>query len=505
MAATATTFESPVDSKGIEAWLKRLPADARGAFAALRQQVQSLGSLSLAPQERYEALERMRGRTFQLMTEQRGHYLGKAIPLAGDEHDAWESCVGVWEAFYFAYALCTDSASAGEHAAAAGHRALDSLARAMREHAYGYRAVPDALWKEFNNCYRSTEGCQISDHAVEDPRQPEAKLTCKSTYLTQVLYDAAQVYALSPVQMEALEQLLPGWVLETKLSGAIVEESSRSPLAVDVAGDCGARLARSLQPCETLRFVDTTALAPRLRDLAAQVRTGTLAIELAATRSLERPAIERLLTHLYIQWCSAGSGRLEERRETPLRGQAAVNMHSIHFQISGRAFRQPGMRYTRDEEHDLATFGHITERTEQRLLTGRSSALEPWEVVNQSASGMLGVVRHADLASRIAHGQLVAMRTSSIDPPLLALVQRLRVEADGVAVRPIGDPALKYERALSVAADPERNVPAHLILQPGRFALGSTFELHSGRAEKVVVKSILDRGPDHERVTFASA
>jgi hypothetical protein len=69
----------------------------------------------------------------------------------------------------------------------------------------------------------------------------------------------------------------------------------------------------------------------------------------------------------------------------------------------------------------------------------------------------------------------------------------------------LGDPALKYERALIVGADTERNVPAHLILPPGKFTLGATFELHTGRSEKCVVSAILERGPDHDRVTYTNA
>jgi len=211
---------------------------------------------------------------------------------------------------------------------------------------------------------------------------------------------------------------------------------------------------------------------------------------------------------------------VEERRDSTRRAQIALNMHAIHFQISGRAFRQQGLRYTREEEHDLATFGHITERTEQRLLTSQSSALEPWEIVNQSVSGVQSMIRKPDLDSRIEHGQLIAMRTSSMEPPVLALVQRLRIESDGrlgigvrvirsdvrgAAVRPVGDPSAKYERALVVEADSERDVPAYVILPPGRFAAGSMIELHVGRAEKIVITAMLDQGMDHDRATYQPA
>jgi len=217
-----------------------------------------------------------------------------------------------------------------------------------------------------------------------------------------------------------------------------------------------------------------------------------------------------------VQWCSAGAG-LKDERDGTIRTQIALGMHAVHFQISGRAFRQPGLLYTREEEHDLATFGHITERTEHRLLTGRSAALEPWELAHHGVSGLLNLRRKPDLESPIAHGQLIAMRTSSINPPTLAVVQRLQQEADGaicvgvrairgeargVAVRTAGDNAQKYERALLIEADSERNVPASLIVATGRFTRGARVETFTARAETVTIGEALERGFDFDRLAF---
>jgi hypothetical protein len=320
--------------------------------------------------------------------------------------------------------------------------------------------------------------------------------------------------------MHAFEQLLPGVLDDADLLEQSPSDCGRSPLAVDLASESGAQLARCLLAPQKLRHLDTSTLAPRLRDMVGALRANARSIEFPALRGLERGTAERLLTHLYIQWCSAGTGRVDERRDAPKRAQVATTMHAIHFQISGRAFRQPGLRYTREEEHDLATFGHITERTEHRLLTSRSAALEPWDVVNQSGSGMLSMVRKNDLTTRLAHAQLIAMRTSSMEPPLLAVVQRLRLEADGsltvgvrlvkgetrgAAVRALADPTPKYERALIIDADKERDIPAQLIVPPGKFALGASFELHAGRTEKVQVTAILEHCSDHDRISYQPA
>jgi hypothetical protein len=504
----------------MDAWLSRLPADAGAAFVMLRAKAHALASEPIVAPDRFAALEQIRKCVLDRSEAHRARYAGKPIPLADDERAAWEDCVGVWQAFYFGYALCTEAGADPKFAATIWQRALDSLGRAICEYVRAYRAVPASLWKEFNRCYRSAEDCVLDRLEVDDPYASGTTATCARTFLYTVLYDAANLYSLTTAQTQAVEGWMPHWLGMVELLAAPPEQASRSPLAMDITGESGARLARDLTRADTLRYLDTSALAPMLRDMAAAVRAGSMPPPTRHSAALARTMVERLLTHLYVQWCSAGTGRLEERRESTRRAQVAINMHAIHFQISGRAFRQPGLRYTREEEHDLATFGHITERTEHRLLTGRSSALEPWDIVNQSTSGLLGLCRKPDLETRLAHGQLVAMRTSSIDAPTLGIVQRLKLEQDGTlsigvrvlrgeargtAVRPKGDASLKYERALLVAADDERQTPAFLVVPHGKHVPGSMLEMFGNRAEVLMVTEVLDRSPDHDRLAFEAA
>jgi hypothetical protein len=494
----------------------RLPADTAEALAGLRRKADALAQQTLSRSERFAALEALRDQAIALTESQRSSYCGKPIPLSDAERQAWENAVGTWQAFYFGYALCADADLESQKAATVWQRTLDSLGRAIREHPFAYRAVPPALWKEFHSCFRTAAECSLADTAVADAHGTEGRASCSSTYLHTLLHDSANLYALSALQMHASACWLPRWIGMARLATTPPADGARSPLAVDLGADGGARLSPRTAPDASMRYLDTAAIGAHLRALADEARNARPAPELQAA-ALPQPMLERLLTHLYVQWCSAGAGRMDERHGNAVRAQAAVGMHAVHFQISGRAFRQPGLRYTREEEHDLATFGHITERTEQRLLTGRSAALEPWEIVNESASGLLGLRRKGDLASRIAHGQLVALRTSSIDPPTLGVVQRLRVEVDGslhlalrlfkqeargVAVRTAGDPSQKYERALLLETGPEGGDKCSLIVAAGRFRPGARAELYTNRAEPIRIEKTLEASCDFERVTF---
>jgi hypothetical protein len=489
---------------------------ARASLTALRQAAQQISSNDLASIERLALLEPLRTQALQLLSQQRLNYIGQPLPLAEDERSAWEEQVALWHAFYFGFALCADITEP-DRAAMVWARALDSLGRAIREHGRVYRAVPPALWKELNSCYRTAEACEVHATPVTAGDIPGTMHTCKQVYLATLLHDAANLAALSGGQMRVVERWLARWVDHADLLADAPAEAARSPLAIRLDGETGARHSQNLPKDEYLRYLDTSALGPHLRGLAAALREQRHHADLApALADLPRSDVERLLTHLYVQWCSAGTGRHEDRDESSVRAQVATNLNAVHFQISGRAFRQPGMRYTRDEEHDLATFGHITERTEQRLLTGRSATLEPWEIVNRGAGGSLGMRRKPDLQSRIAHGQLIAVRTSSAMTAMLGVIQRLRTESDGgmnagmrlianeargVAVRIPSSPTPGFERALLLAADNARKVPESVIVPAGSFLPGTILELHDKRTEKVQLGEVLERGFDFERLT----
>lgn len=496
-----------------------MSASASAPLSALSQQAHALASGSLAANERFAQLERLRAQALTRSLEQRKHYAGRPIPFAEDERKAWEEHVGMWQAFYIAYALCADVSGETQVVALVWQRALDCLGRAIREHAQAYRGIPPALWKELHRCYASAEACGLDDVPVESgTAASRLSSSCRSIYLMTILHDAANLYSVDPDQLDACERLLPSLLQDVRLMAAPPEASNRSPLIVDLDSECGAHVHRDAAAKKTVRFLETGALSTRLRDLATNLRAGNMPAELAAAAALPRAKLERLLTHLYVQWCSAGSGRTDDRRATTQRAQVAVTMHAVHFQVSGRAFRQPGLRYTREEEHDLATFGHITERTEHRLLTARSSALEPWEVINQSASGALGMLRKPDLTTHIVHGQLIAFRTSSAAPAVVGYVQRLKIEQDGtvhvgvrlmhgdargIAARPIGDPTQKYQRALIIEADPERGTSASLIAPPGLAVPGAALEIYSSRAETIMVNAMLNCSASHEQFSFS--
>jgi hypothetical protein len=202
------------------------------------------------------------------------------------------------------------------------------------------------------------------------------------------------------------------------------------------------------------------------------------------------------------------------------KAQVCLGMHAAHFFISGRSFRVPGASLSRQEEHDMQLFGHISERTERSLASAASSAVESWELVNQSNSGFMCMLREPDAQLRIAHNQLVGVRRGSSKLFYLGLVQWLRVEennglcvgvrlfpgiARAVVMRPANFNAPSgtngYERALLLPEMAVPATPATLIVPTGWYQPGRFVEIFGEQKQVAKLINVIEKGSDFDRCT----
>jgi len=220
---------------------------------------------------------------------------------------------------------------------------------------------------------------------------------------------------------------------------------------------------------------------------------------------------------LYVQWCRAGTGRIEEREEADEDASVCFGIPASHFQLSGgRDFRQPG-ELTSREKRDLDTFGYIVRAGSD--TGGREDfPLETCKIGNQSPSGFMCVLRDPQGPGRVNHNQIVAVRRGTPGEFRLGIIQWMRVEVTGelrcgvrlfpgtpqaVTVRPadVKASANHYERALLLAADPVTVTPATLILPPGWFQCGAFIEVVTDRHQVATMLSLLEKGSDFDRGT----
>ena len=217
---------------------------------------------------------------------------------------------------------------------------------------------------------------------------------------------------------------------------------------------------------------------------------------------------------LHIQWCAAGTGRVDERAPASLKVQISPNLASIHFHITGKAFRQPGGDMTAAERQHM----EMLCQSGAGVASQRSGALETWEIRNQSVSGFLATCREDGAMNRIAYRQLVGLLAPARKTIYIGIVQRLVLDEGGtiwIGLRIIlGTPqaaaarmiegAGQYDRAMLMPEDAVRKIPASIVLLPGWYQANRNLVIHSDKEAKIKLQALLDAGVNFERATYTA-
>lgn len=528
--------ETPVAASGLpqpaftsaaecKAAIAQLPGNAAQRQRLLAEWARAMPRAGIAPSAKLEILELLRGPVAEAQAARAAECRGRPLPLSAKDNDAWQGTLALWEAMAAAYDGLID-AMAGTAPELAGHadvicqRALRYTAAAMFEHCYIYHAVGAGLWQQLHRLYVFAENAGFATASVNDPvgrRSPST--SCAATYLHALLAHLAQPDALSGEQLEAVDRWLEKWAGLVALAPDPLPQGAIPALAVDLASSKGAGLARQM-PAAGVRYLSLEALGRTLRQASAALKQQTP--EQIGLGSYSRETCEKLLPTLHVQWCAAGTGRADERTPAAIKVMISPNIASMHFHLTGKAFRQPKAELTAAERQRLDMFGSVSEAGEAALASQRSAALETWVIVNQSVSGFLGTARERELVNRISHHQLVALQPPAKKVMYLGIVQRLNVDESGTmwiglriilgapqaaSVRPVDAAGAKYERALLMPEDAARKIPASVVLMPGWFQPGRVMGLlvEKEKERRIKLQSLLDKGDNFERATYAAA
>lgn len=518
------------DGASCRRWIESLPlTNVQAAQQSLAQQIGLLRQAGIAPAEMLRIMEALREPVVYLQNELARKYTGKALPLDTTEAAIWTRASALWTDVIDNYLRCRDAHVQGDpalksHGALIVMRCLQYSACAMFEYYRIYRQVPAALWKKLNQLYVFAEQSGFARAAVSDGvGNHGAGSTCAGAYGQALLAQLANPFALSGRQMDFVARWIEKWSGLISLASQPLPPSAIPALAIDLAGSTGLVFAEGLEPRASLRYADLEPLGRTLRQTITLLKQKQTPAQLGLGEDARQPGCENLLMLLYIQWCRAGTARNEQRNSTVEKAQVCLGLHAAHFHVSDRAFRAPGASLSRQEEHDMQLFGHISERTERMQASGQSSAAESWELINRSASGFLCMLREPDAQMRISHNQLVAVRRGSGKLFYLGLVQWLRQEETGemfvgirlfpgttraVAVRPanFNMPGVTgYERGLLLPEIAAPAAPATLILPSGWYQAGRMVELHAAQKHAARLVNLLEKGSDFDRCTISLA
>jgi hypothetical protein len=512
------------DAASFRAWRERLPrGDLVQCHAEFAAQVQQLARAPLKPSLRLELLELMRETVADIQRSYGAICWGRPVPLDGGDRTIWKRVVGVWRDMAAAYDLLIMEMANGADEITARpqlicQRALRYTGLAIGEHNRVYHAVSSDLWRQLHRLYVFAENAGVAMTSVRDPvGRGDPTTTCTATYIHTLLAQLAQPDALTLHQMNLLDRWLDRWERLVTLSADPLPESTIPPLAVDFAAERGIGFARDL-PASGVRHLDVQPLSKMLRELVAALRQGQAPAEIGLG-DLQRIACENFLLLLYIQWCAAGTGRMDRRVRAERKVMIFPSIPSIHFHLAGQSMRPSP---TPGDAHVLEPRGA---RGAPALWSEHAGAVETWMIVNQSVSGLLGLCREPEAGMGVTHAQLLGIRAPGDPNTHLGVVQRLIVDEDGaiwVGLRLLpGSPQPaaarvvaaasdkpsnpKVERALMLPADTTLNSPATIVLPPTWYRANRVIELHGDRAQSVRLLALADHGTNFERVTYMTS
>lgn len=510
------------DEAACKAWLARLPRSGPARrHAALAAQLRMLPAAAIAPAAKLAVLEALREPVAEAQAGLAKDCRGKPVPLSTGDREAWDAVVGAWRAMASGYdALIDAMASSAPELAAQAHvicqRALRYTVLAMFEHCHVYYAVDGALWQQLHRLYVFAENAGLAATPVSDAAgRRTAATTCAATYTHALLMHLAQPDALSAEELDIVDRWLEQWESLVALSPDPLPQSAIPAVAVDLASSRGAGLAKGMAAAG-VRHLNMESLGRTLHQTAAALKQQTP--EQLGLGEVARGVCEKLFPLLHVQWCAAGTGRVDERTPTSIKVKVSATLASMHFHLTGKAFRQPGGEITAADRQRIEMFGSVSDAGEHALVSQRSAAVETWMIVNQSVSGFLGTTSKKEIVHRISHQQLVGIQPLRKKVMYVGIVKRLIVEESGpvwiglriilgapqaVAAR-ITDGSAKFDRALLMPEDSARKIPASILLFPGWYQENRVLSLQSGKARNIRLQTLIDRGANFERATYVA-
>jgi hypothetical protein len=513
------------DSPGCKRWIDQLTlTNVQLTQRLLTTQLAALGGASLAPLERLKILETLREAVHFVQAESAKRYAGRPLPLEAGESAVWDNVLGLWQETSRNYQQCLKAYREGDlaiapHAALVTMRCLRLTGAMLQDHYRVYRQPPGAMWRALHELYAFAEShgfarIRVQDHFAK--REPDS--SCVESYAQVLLAHLANPFALSVRQMSFVTRWLERWATLVGIATQPLPAGPIPSLVIDLAGSSGAVIGSGLESQPNLRYLDLEQLGKTLRQTINLLKQGQTPGQLGLGEDARQPGCENLLMLLYVQWCRAGTARVEERAAKEEQAQVCFGLAAAHQAVGGgRSFRQPG-ELTAREKQDMDTYGYIT-RTEHEVGAG-GEGMEQWQILNQSASGFMCIQRRPNGSGRVGHNQLMSVRRAGGRSFYLGMVQWLRMEEGGeiycgvrlfpgtpqaISVRPSNFAPTgsgRYERALLLPEIPAPATPATLILPAGWFQSGRFVEVFSDRKQVAKLLNLLEKGNDFDRGTI---
>ena len=512
-----------VDGVTARAWVSSVPlANVASAQQALLAQLEQFNRCVTRAASRLGGLEALREAVHFVQIEQAKRFTNRALPMAPAEATVFAGTISLWEQMRIGYLRCLNAVFADEpgmrpEAARICQRALACTGLKMFHHYRAGKQVPPGEWQMLHALYLRAEALEAVDGVVPDPLNRDVlESSPRIAYLRAVLMGMASPNELSQRQLTFVAHLLERWAVKVTLREQAAGAEEAPPLVADLAGD--ACPARSSEVPKSPRYLDTRALGATLRNRIGLLRKGESPVTLALGEQCVQPMCEQLLVFLYHQWCRPPWARGTERRRVSGIALAGNDLEAIHYHISGKVFRQPGIatELSKREREELATFGRIRTR-DSDFGHARGFNLERWQLRDESSGG-LKIVRQAGTEGKPhSGGQLICVRRESAQQFLLGQMRWILEAQNGdilagvrflpglpaaIAIRSTGLNVAneKYLPALSLTKT--ENAPPALVLPTGWYKPKRVIEVYVESPVRARLLELLERGTDYERASY---
>lgn len=520
------------DADSCAEWLQSLPLINVGpSHGRLLGQLEELNCFDVPVAERIRMLELLREPIMFVQGEHGKKFASRALPLAKGEREIFANVLALWNALAYGWQHCLHALNAGApglstQAALISERLLWCVGQRMLEHYRAYQEISAEEWRRVHQIYAYAESRGIADREVPHPEyKGEVETTCAETYAHILLMALANPNEHTARQQAIAARWIDRWARKMAISEDPPADTGVPPLSVDLESGAGA--SREAKTGSHIRFLHIDETGKGIRKRLALLRNGESPEALGLGSDVPPGLAGHMLRTLYRQWCEDKGARQHARRPAKRNAQLCSGIAAMHYYLTGKAFRQPvgpagPVQLTQRQRDEIATFGRTSVRVEDDYAASQATALEHWELYDESLTGFR-LERPGDGGrSRFVHTQLVAVRPSDARTFILSSVRWLAVTANeelrmgtrllpgvpqGIAIRPTGVNATneKFVPALTLPAVPALQAPATLIIPAGWYRAKRVLEVYRDKPEQFLLTGLVDRGSDYEQCTFEAA
>ncbi len=489
------------DAASCKRWIEQLPlTNSAQVQQLLITELKRFLQFGIGPLERFKIIEALRETAELAQTECAKKYAGKPLPLAPAELTFWKQVVELWQTLRAAFQRCLQDAPAGgeeakKNAALMCQRCIRYTGLSVLEYYLTNQEVSTELWRHLHALYAFAEKHGFAATTVQDSLNRETSFTsCAVSYCQTLLLSLGNPYSLTPKHLELAKRWLEKW--GDKITVATTASEGAFVLMADLESDKGVTLWSKESASASARYIVVDELAKSLLKRIVLLEQGKPPAELGLGTDCIQPGCEALLKLLYQQWCKPGSGAVNPRQPADKTMQVCVGFPAIHYYITGKPFKQPGApQLSRQEEEELATFGHLSKQLEEMRASQMGYVVESWKSINEGPQGF-GLVRAPDAgALRLHLHQLIGTCPAGGKTFSLCIVQWLTLKQNGelnlgvralpgipepVAVRPTGGTPQPYVQAFLLPDVADQNVEPSLVIPGGWFQAGRIIEVFTG-------------------------